>query len=241
MNLVDLGHRIKTSREKRRLTQRQLADTLFISPQAVSKWERGENAPDISLLKPLSALLEVNLDWLLGGDEVIDRSFMATVLCTSLRHYASDATALPSHDLALRMNTIFHGLTETVLAFNGVPIKYVGDGFLAYFSGDRHADRALESVLRAKRVLSEASLLMTLNSGEIYLGTIGHPDYSRLDIMGDTVNVAFLINQWANQAVREDVVVSEHTHALLTAPLADHQIHHKISINPTHSVTVYLV
>ncbi len=64
--LRDLAARIRTQREKRGLTQSEVAQALEISPQAVSKWERGENAPDISQLVPLGELLDVSIDWLLG-------------------------------------------------------------------------------------------------------------------------------------------------------------------------------
>ena len=66
MFLDDLASRIRQQRERLSLTQDALARALNVTPQAVSKWERGENAPDISLLVPLAALFEVSIDWLLA-------------------------------------------------------------------------------------------------------------------------------------------------------------------------------
>ena len=66
MVLDDLATRIRTQRENHGLTQSGIAQALKISPQAVSKWERGENAPDVSQLAPLTELLDVSGDWLLG-------------------------------------------------------------------------------------------------------------------------------------------------------------------------------
>jgi len=66
MLLQDLAARIRTHRENRGLTQSDIARALEITPQAVSKWERGENAPDISQLVPLAEMLDVSVDWLLG-------------------------------------------------------------------------------------------------------------------------------------------------------------------------------
>jgi SAM-dependent methyltransferase len=63
----EIGTRIRRRREYLNLTQAALAEALCVSPQAVSKWERGETAPDISLLLPLARLLETSSDWLLGG------------------------------------------------------------------------------------------------------------------------------------------------------------------------------
>lgn len=53
-------------RKRRGLTQSQLAEQLFVSTQAVSKWERGESTPDISHIRALTALLQISADVLLG-------------------------------------------------------------------------------------------------------------------------------------------------------------------------------
>lgn len=56
--------------DKRNKTQRELAEFLCISTQAVSKWCRGENLPDISLLPRIAAFLDVSVDELLGVGEI---------------------------------------------------------------------------------------------------------------------------------------------------------------------------
>ena len=62
-----LGERIKELRKKNDLTQEKLADFLCVSCQAVSKWECGLSSPDLSLIVPLSKLLHVTTDELLGA------------------------------------------------------------------------------------------------------------------------------------------------------------------------------
>lgn len=62
-----IGRAIKMLRTERNLTQKQLADQLGISDKAVSKWERGLGAPEISLICELSDLLGVNIETLLSG------------------------------------------------------------------------------------------------------------------------------------------------------------------------------
>ena len=64
----EIGFKIKARREKLGITQNELSRILDVSFQAVSKWERGENAPDIALLAPLSKALKVTADWLLGTE-----------------------------------------------------------------------------------------------------------------------------------------------------------------------------
>ena len=53
-------------RKKKGLTQAEVASNLNVSPQAVSKWEKGESCPDISLLGKIADLFDVSVDYLLG-------------------------------------------------------------------------------------------------------------------------------------------------------------------------------
>lgn len=62
-----LGQRLRERRERSGLSQREVAEALQVSPQAVSKWERGESAPDIGLLVPLCRLLDVSVERLSRG------------------------------------------------------------------------------------------------------------------------------------------------------------------------------
>lgn len=61
-----IGEKIKELRKKNDLTQEKLADYLCVSYQAVSKWECGLSSPDLSLIGPLTKLLHVSADELLG-------------------------------------------------------------------------------------------------------------------------------------------------------------------------------
>lgn len=63
-----IGEKIREYRQKKVLTQDALAVELHVSSQAVSKWENGQTMPDISLLVPLSKVLGIGLNDLLGGD-----------------------------------------------------------------------------------------------------------------------------------------------------------------------------
>jgi class 3 adenylate cyclase len=197
VNLRDLGNRIRSLRELRGLKQRDVASALQISAQAVSKWERGENAPDISSLLQLSQLLDVTCDTLLGRVDRVGETFPAVVLCTALVDFARDAAGAAPRDVALRVNGVMHQVTDALLAFDGVPVKYTGDGVLGFFSGPAQATRAARAALRARRTADSPRLTIALHQGEIFLGKIGHPDYASLDVIGDTVNVAFLALQWA--------------------------------------------
>ena len=61
---------ISEARKKLKMTQKDLADLLYVSDKAVSKWERGLCFPDISALIPLTEILKINLYDLLRGEKV---------------------------------------------------------------------------------------------------------------------------------------------------------------------------
>ena len=61
-----IGQKIKDLRKKAEMTQDRLADYLGVSAQAVSKWELGQTAPDLSLIAPLCKVLGCTSDELLG-------------------------------------------------------------------------------------------------------------------------------------------------------------------------------
>lgn len=63
-----LGQNIRNFRHRANLSQSSLAELLLVTPQAVSKWERGIALPDIGLLIPLADIFSVSLDELFGRD-----------------------------------------------------------------------------------------------------------------------------------------------------------------------------
>ncbi len=71
------GSMIKRLREGLGMTQLQLAESLNVSDKSVSKWETGRGYPDISLLGPLAAALQVSVIELMSGTDVMNtnRSF----------------------------------------------------------------------------------------------------------------------------------------------------------------------
>ena len=64
---MTLGKRIAMLRRQKGLKQDDLANTLGVSSQAVSKWENDQTCPDITLLPKLAELLAVSVDELLSG------------------------------------------------------------------------------------------------------------------------------------------------------------------------------
>ncbi len=69
MKTTEIGKYIKLKRIEMHLTQKDLAEKLQISFQAVSKWETGTTLPDTSILLNLSDILEVTVDQILNAGE----------------------------------------------------------------------------------------------------------------------------------------------------------------------------
>ena len=67
---IDLAKNLKRLRKQREMTQEDLADFIGVSFQAVSKWERGEGYPDITLLPVIANFFGVTLDELVGMNDI---------------------------------------------------------------------------------------------------------------------------------------------------------------------------
>lgn len=80
MDAYITGATIKILREKKGITQAQLADILGVSSKAVSKWETAKGFPDISLIEPLAKALSVSVMELLSGNTVINKNLSSNIL-----------------------------------------------------------------------------------------------------------------------------------------------------------------
>lgn len=69
MDLNKISTFIKTKRKQLGMTQDELAEKLFVTEKAISRWETGRGTPDISLLIPLSKALKVDVSELLNGED----------------------------------------------------------------------------------------------------------------------------------------------------------------------------
>ncbi len=68
--MAEFGENIKKAREEKGFTQQTLADKLYVSRQAVSRWENGSRYPDLLTAKSLAAALDTTLDKLLNDDDL---------------------------------------------------------------------------------------------------------------------------------------------------------------------------
>ena len=69
--LVEFHEKLQQLRKNRGLTQEELAEALYVSRTAISKWESGRGYPSIDSLKELSRYFSVSIDDLLSGDKLL--------------------------------------------------------------------------------------------------------------------------------------------------------------------------
>lgn len=75
MNQEKIGKFISENRKIKGLTQEQLALKLSVSKNAVSKWERGLNLPDASIMQELCKILDITLNELFSGEKIPNNKY----------------------------------------------------------------------------------------------------------------------------------------------------------------------
>lgn len=155
---INLAEPLRRLRAKHGITQETLAEFLGVSSQAVSKWERGDGLPDITMLPPLANYFGVTLDELMNMDELRNREKLAE---RKKKHHELRSAGRDEEDLAL--------LRETLRQF---PNDYETMAELAEYLPDSREGLALcrrilefcpDNDLRSYAAYQEASLLFSLD------------------------------------------------------------------------------
>ena len=69
---MELNEKLQELRKQKGITQEELAEALYVSRTAVSKWESGRGVPSIESLKAISKYFSVSIDSLLSGEEILE-------------------------------------------------------------------------------------------------------------------------------------------------------------------------
>lgn len=99
---MTLGEKIRNYRKQAGLTQEQLADKLFVSRQAITKWESDAGTPDINNIQALAQLFNISVDALLKDEEM------------SL-DVIREKIDLSQYQRESKLQTIYNGLSKTSL------------------------------------------------------------------------------------------------------------------------------
>jgi len=109
MNQYVTGSMIKELREKKRLTQAELAERLHVSDKTVSKWETAKGYPDISLLEPLAQALDISIAELMCGKAISNVNVSANMMRS--KFYVCPVCG-----------NVLHSMGEAVIYCHGVPL-----------------------------------------------------------------------------------------------------------------------
>ncbi len=109
MNQYVTGAAIRELREKNKMTQLQLANTLGVSDKTVSKWETGKGYPDITLLEPVAEAFSISVTELISGNAIHNENVSANMMrskfyvcpvCGNVIHSIGEA-AIHCHGIGL--------------------------------------------------------------------------------------------------------------------------------------------
>ncbi|MCL2015573.1 MAG: helix-turn-helix domain-containing protein [Defluviitaleaceae bacterium] len=84
---------LKNLRKQHKWTQEEVAEMINISPQSVSKWERGDTLPDITMLPTLANLYAVSIDSIVGMDKINGDEARAKIFAAAHEHLRKRETA----------------------------------------------------------------------------------------------------------------------------------------------------
>ena len=123
-------------RREKGFTQQELADRLFVSNKAVSKWERGQSLPDIDLLTPLADLLGVTVAELLKGErltvEQVDTCEVKILVDQAVQLSAGEVESRERKrhfwHLAWGLSTLMSAGEVALLRLGGVSWEILGSG-----------------------------------------------------------------------------------------------------------------
>ena len=74
------GEVIRSLREKKNMTQAQMASLIGVSDKTISKWETGRGLPDITLIEPIAKALGISVGELFAGEKIINSNISSSIL-----------------------------------------------------------------------------------------------------------------------------------------------------------------
>lgn len=143
------GSTIKRLRERKNLTQTELANKLNISDKTVSKWETGRGYPDITFLEPIAEELGVSVIELLSGNDITNTNVVSNML--KVNFYICPICG-----------NIITSTGENVISCCGITLpKLEADTIYLRKSNEKYSKEALDHMISIDKV--EDELYVTVN------------------------------------------------------------------------------
>ena len=114
---MDFYQKIKSLRLKEKQSQKELAELLNVTPQAIPKWENNKSVPDILTLEAIRALYDVSLDSLIKGDKKLQEKLSTSF---KIKHFfiSFGASVAATISLVLIIGMIMPFLANKEFFFN---------------------------------------------------------------------------------------------------------------------------
>ena len=110
LDLIKIGNKITKRRKELKMTQNDLAEALYVTHQAVSKWENGKSVPTIEILYSLTKLFDISIDYLLDHSEIDEFDYE-----TKFKNYSREivlSDILKKDDLNQEIDKFFYLLNN---------------------------------------------------------------------------------------------------------------------------------
>lgn len=149
-----------------------------------------------------------------------------TVMFIDIRGFTSIAEKLSSTEVTDILNDYFKVVVPVITRYNGVVNKFIGDAILAVFDGEEPSFHAINAVKAGKAIIKRLRFYQSLreregkptflsgigiNTGEVFIGSIGTEDRREYTVIGDTVNLANR-TEAANRVYKTQFLITENTY-----------------------------
>lgn len=132
MNYDDIGNFIQQKRKSKNLTQKELAQKIGVTDRAISKWERGQGCPDVSILEILSKELDCSILELLKGRKIENE----VIPVTEADDYIRDSLLLSKN----KVKNVFIKITELSIIFMVALLGYLNVVQMLYIDKEYDLD-----------------------------------------------------------------------------------------------------
>ena len=231
MNYDKIGSFIQQKRKDKNLTQKQLAEKLGVTDRAISKWERGQGCPDVSILEILSKELGCSILELLKGREIENEVIPVTEADDYVRDSMNISKQITKEKVISIINKIIVGAVVFIfvllLYFNIIHIIYVNKEYT--LSIDRET---YKRVTERMETIDNNLNIIKKNRGnysiEDYEKIIENLENNYLDIKNETV-FDYVINKRDIKYTVNDIFTFFGNGDVLTAQLDTEKILEKYS------------
>ena len=175
---MEFGEKIQKLRTQNKWTQEQLAEKLYVSRTAVSKWESGKGYPNIDLLKDIAKLFNKTIDELLSSEQIIDIAKNENI--SNMK----------------RANNLIYGLLDIIsILFIFLPL-YAQKTENFVYSVSLINTNDINSVIKISYIII-LSILSLLGIGEIILNFIDEKKIRRMinitSLLVQTISIVFFV------------------------------------------------